>query len=226
MGGLVEFCAMIADHLGLPPLRIQNPVVSVRDADGLHSIQADPLHRCVPWGILLVDQSARILFANPRARAFLTVGAGLEESGGRVRAERASVDRSLTQLVRWATSENTDNGGSSGSKIVGIPSRESDIRFVVRVVPCGEEQPGAALVIIADLSRSSRVDSETAKRVFSLSEREGEFAELFAAGHRLETIAERMGVAINTARVHLRHVCAKVGCTSQIELARTLASIP
>jgi DNA-binding CsgD family transcriptional regulator len=56
--------------------------------------------------------------------------------------------------------------------------------------------------------------------------REAEFAELFAAGHRIEMIAQIMGVAMNTARVHLRHVCAKVGCTSQIELARMLASIP
>jgi DNA-binding CsgD family transcriptional regulator len=63
-------------------------------------------------------------------------------------------------------------------------------------------------------------------RVFRLSDREACFAELFAAGHRIDAIAERMGVTSNTARVHLRHVFAKTGCSSQIELARKLACIP
>src|SRR5687767_489152 len=91
------------------------PPASAIEADALLSIQTDTLHHCVPWGVLIVDQSAHILFANSRARAFLSAKSGLEESGGRIRAERASIDRSLMQLVRWATSENSDNGVSRGS---------------------------------------------------------------------------------------------------------------
>jgi DNA-binding CsgD family transcriptional regulator len=63
-------------------------------------------------------------------------------------------------------------------------------------------------------------------RVFRLSVREAHFAELFAAGYRIDAIAQAMGVTPNTARVHLRHVFAKTGCSNQIELARKFACIP
>jgi DNA-binding CsgD family transcriptional regulator len=63
-------------------------------------------------------------------------------------------------------------------------------------------------------------------KVFTLSEREAELAELFASGLRVDAIAGRMRISVNTARVHLRNVFAKTGCTSQIELARTFAHMP
>jgi DNA-binding CsgD family transcriptional regulator len=190
--------------------------------------QTDLSRNCSPWGVLIVDDDCRILFSNRRSRIFLMSGDGLEEWKGRVRVERSSSDRSFRDLVHWATSGGVvGTDAPSGSNTIGVPGREGHVRFAIRVVPCSHDGTGrAALVIIADLAGGSHMDRASAMGVFRLSEREAHFAELFAAGCRIDTIAERMGIAVNTARVHLRNVFTKTGCSNQIELARKLAQLP
>ncbi len=186
-------------------------------------VSAEVLQQCIPWGLLIVDQQRRILFANPRGRAFLDAKTGLEERRGRVHVERANIDRAFGKLVQRAAAAHS----ILAEETVGVPNRQGQARYAVKVIRCRTDQGDpAALLVITDLLSTVHVSREAVAKVFNLSDREAEFAELFSSGLRIDAIATRMGIALNTARVHLRHVCAKTGCASQIELARTFAHIP
>jgi DNA-binding CsgD family transcriptional regulator len=179
----------------------------------------------MPWGILIVDLQRTILFANPRARSFLAAAGGLEERSGKIHVERANVDRSLGALIRRAADSAPDI--NLPDEMVGVPDRQGQTRFAIKVIRCRTDQgEPAALLVISDFLSSTHVSRVAVASVFSLSDREAEFAELFASGLRNEAIALRMGISVNTARVHLRNVFAKTGCASQIELSRTFAQIP
>jgi DNA-binding CsgD family transcriptional regulator len=186
---------------------------------------AEVLQQCIPWGVLIVDQQRRILFANRRGRLFIEAGGGLEERSGRLRAERANIDRSLGELVQKAAAASPTSIWQA--ETVGVPDDQGQTRYALKVIRCRTDQgEAAALLLITDLLSSIHVSREAVGTVFHLSDREAEFAELFGSGLRIDAIARRMGIAVNTARVHLRNVFAKTGCASQIELARTFAHMP
>ena len=96
----------------------------------------------------------------------------------------------------------------------------------MRLVPFPLEKSGVALLAVMDMLGSVQIMRTKAASIFGLSEREAELAELFSQGLRVQEIAVRMGVAVNTARVHLRNVFTKTGANSQIELARIFTMLP
>jgi len=185
---------------------------------------AELIQQCIPWGVLVVDQQRRILFANPRARSFLQAKNGLREQDGKLRVERTSIDRGLDKLICRVAAGNYP---AATQDTVGVPDRQGQIRYALKVARCRtESEEVAALLVISDLVSAARMSRASVAQVFRLTEREAEFAELFASGLCIATIADQMGISAHTARVHLRHVLAKTGCASQIELARRFAYMP
>jgi DNA-binding CsgD family transcriptional regulator len=78
---------------------------------------------------------------------------------------------------------------------------------------------------VVDFNDRSGPSRSTVSTVFRLSAREAELAELFSQGLGLEAIAETMGIALNTARVHLRNIFQKTSCSTQLELFRRLTRL-
>lgn len=175
----------------------------------------------LPIGLVLVDEAGLILWRNNHACDALSAGCGIEERLGKIRIERASLDRTLHENIQ------AHIGGEPGADAplaIGVPDRDGRMHYVLRLFRVrATEDPPSIVIAIVDLVNGSSVNRITAAKVFNLSKRESEFAELFSEGLCIEEIAPRMGVASNTARIHLRNVFAKTGCSNQIELARVLA---
>ncbi len=190
--------------------------------------EADLTRDWTPWGVLVVDASAAIVFANERAQGFLTAGCGMEEREGRLYVQRSNVNRALQLLIRSVTSRtNEDQSLEQWSDGIGIPDQKHRVRYAARVLPMrdtGRER--LALITVSDLVEQPLVRRGAIRSTFNLSEREGELAELFSDGFRLDEIAEKMGISMSTARVHLRHVFRKTGCSDQIQLARMISRMP
>ncbi len=217
----VQWCYGTSVPVGLPFAKF--PQAHFKGLPRPADLAPDVLPRCVPWGILIVDQQRTILFANPRARSFLAAMGGLEDRGGKIHVERANVDRSLGALIRRAAASALD----TSDEMIGVPDRQGKTRFAIKVMRCSTDHgEPAALLVVSDFCSATHVSRAAVASLFRLSDREAEFAELFASGLRTDAIALQMGIAVNTARVHLRKVFAKTGCASQIELSRTFAQIP
>ncbi|MBM6579379.1 helix-turn-helix transcriptional regulator [Microvirga sp. BT689] len=179
----------------------------------------------VPWGVLVVDGYAKIVFANRPARSFLDAGCGIEERQGYLHIHRSSVGRKLQVLIHSVTTrDDEDQSPDQRPREIGIPDQRGCIRYAAQVLPAQAyiAQP-LALILVSDLVEQIPIRREAIAAVFNLSGREAELAELFAGGLCINEIAQRMTVSVNTIRAHLRHVFRKTGCSSQVQLARMFA---
>jgi DNA-binding CsgD family transcriptional regulator len=181
------------------------------------NFQEDVIQQFIPWGVLVVANEQKILFANPRGWSILRSRCGIEDRSGRVHIERANVDRAFQQLVRSAIIGPGEGLPSVSGNTIGIPHSDGQPRYVLKVLGGTKyDATRAAIVIVADLKPDVQVSRNAVARAFSLTAREAEFAELFAGGNRIEVIALRMGIAPNTARVHLRNVFSNYGWSNLV----------
>ena len=179
---------------------------------------------CVPWGLAILDPNGQIEFANRRARCFMEQSDGLSDRGGLLTVERSGIQRRLLAMIADISRLECPD-----EPVLGVPGHGGSIRYAIRLVPCENAEvfgEGRVLAAISDLREGSRQTRREISAIFGLSEREAEFAAHFAMGMRVCDIASAMSIALNTARVHLRHVFAKTGTRGQLELARAFARLP
>jgi DNA-binding CsgD family transcriptional regulator len=208
----------------------QEEIRSARDLLGsgaahVLSTQGDP--SASPYGVIVVDRDLQIMNTNEKARHYLVAQEGLSARSGKLHIGRAGIMRRIQEAVLQMMVSIPLKGLDKDLAIVGVPDSESRIRYAVRIG--GTLHPPDdcwVLLVVAELISGNEVSRSELSAVFGLSEREAELAELFSKGMRVEQIAPMMGVSINTARMHLRHVFLKTGCCTQVELARVIARVP
>lgn len=180
-----------------------------------------------PYGVIVVDPDLRIMGTNQKARHFLAAEQGISVRSGKLHLARAYVMRRIKETVQRKMASTPLHGLDNDPAIVGVPDSENRIRYAVRV-GSAVHPPGNHWVrlVVAELIDGNEVSRSELSSVFGLSEREAELAEWFSKGMRVEQIAPAMGVSLNTARMHLRHVFQKCGCCTQVQLARVIARVP
>jgi DNA-binding CsgD family transcriptional regulator len=178
------------------------------------------------FGILLLAESNRVLFANAEADAVVRGRAGLTYRDGQlVATDRANSER-LRALVRQFAQVRGDEGKCVGTLEL---EREADgSMLVAHVVPISPkrtpialslERPAAAIIIIdhgADLQ--DRVSQFAAR--FGLTAAETRVLAEIACGSGILAAAKKLGVTEVTARTHAKRIFAKTGTSRQTELIR------
>lgn len=185
-----------------------------------------------PWGVLAIGATGRVLFANMRAEQILSRQAGLQVRHGRLQFERAAVARTFVQILdglsNWNGMEASDP--TPPSRAVSVPGPGGEICYALWLTPvlARWDRPGdvAVVVYLTDLLERATAQRPLLATIFSLTAKEAHLAELFGSGHNLEQAASMMGIARNTARIHLSNIFAKTATHSQVELARLLARLP
>jgi DNA-binding NarL/FixJ family response regulator len=71
--------------------------------------------------------------------------------------------------------------------------------------------------IARQVVQSFREDTDDARKVEELSEREEEILEQLAKGYSTKEIADRTSVSVNTVRTHLQHIYEKLHVRSRTE---------
>lgn len=184
-----------------------------------------------PWGLAIVDGHGQVRFMNAQTRSILARNSGLTLTDGRIKLARSAADRALQLLIAATLKSNSeDEPDKDDFRVVSVPGSDDKVGYAVEVRPYAPmkdilREP-AALLIITDFDQAKTVSGPVLAKVFSLSERESEFAEVFGKGYRLEETAKLMRISPNTARVHLQHVLRKTGAQNQVELARVLSRLP
>ncbi|GGH18822.1 hypothetical protein GCM10007036_21250 [Alsobacter metallidurans] len=187
------------------------------------SFELQALEKTLRAALIVVDEQGTIRGLTKRAGALLVGRLGFDLRDGRLRLERASLQRRFVELLATMRTVDPD----APLTVLGVPDSDGRVRYALKVMPlAGLNGGGAALLAISDLLNENNVARRTVATLFGLSEREAELADYFSRGLRIDEIAREMGVTPNTARVHLRSVFNKSGCSSQVELARLIAFIP
>ena len=137
----------------------------------------------------------------------------------------------LTGLELQERLQSLDNGtpivfmsGGSGAKEAVQGLKRGAIDFLVK--PFEEESLLAAVSEALAKSRNEQKDlqlhADVSSRLASLSERESQIARMVSAGMLNRDIAERLGIAVRTVKLHRMHMMRKLGVSNVIELARII----
>ncbi|MDQ8730559.1 helix-turn-helix transcriptional regulator [Bradyrhizobium sp. LHD-71] len=198
--------------------------------DGYRALQCaafDVLDRLAA-GVVLLDQRARILYANAAARALGADGGILQLRDATIATWSPSHSQQLGNLIRAAS-----RGAPAGSIAVPRPRDGQPLMILVSSVRGKDvarftdlKMPNAAvLVFIVDPANRAGVPVEWIVDAYGLTQAEARVALAVSSGRTVPETASQLGSSPNTVRTQLNAVLDKTGTARQTELARLMASI-
>lgn len=180
---------------------------------------------CLDVGVLVVDGSCRVMYANAEAEAILRRSIEIAVAGGYLFIRDSVLQDGLRLLVRNAVHTAQGKVACPGAALA-VP-RDHHLPLAVEIAPLrrclspfGGQRP-CALVFMRDPEAPIAV--KRLQNLFGLTHTEGAVAAELASGHSLKEIATRLGIGMATVRSHLKNILAKTNTHRQAELVALLA---
>lgn len=202
----------------------------MRDRLEAHDVRANTLSAALDalqFAFLVLDARGRILDANSLAEELLRGEPAIRRDADHSLWLREPAGSQLAALLCTGTFGKPHSDG-----VFNVPRGNGLQNLSVLVAP----MPDASvtwtctdprwLVFVFDPDRRVQPAVATIAHDLGISEREAEIAALLAMGHDLSVIAQRLNISIHTARSHLRHIFAKTGTRSQVDLVRRILTSP
>ena len=212
----------------LPPIRQTVRVQQVLAGAGALGASLAKLLDTTGLGIVQLDGRGRIVSANDAARAMLRTRKGLFDKDGFLHARAPEDDAGLQGLLARALPP-FGARGAGGSTMIGRSPPLPPL--VVHIHPVGRQEtdlrvwPVAALVLVADPARRTRIDPAVAAAALGLTGMESRVAVLLAEGMNVREVAAATGRRESTIRTHVKHMFAKHGLSRQADLVRLVQSL-
>jgi DNA-binding CsgD family transcriptional regulator len=220
--GSYEEAELRALNSTLPQLRAASRVASMSWRSGFCG-QLRAFER-LGRGALLLDSLGRVIEFN----ACVRFGDGLDVVGGQLQVPRTA-DRSHLQRFLSAALAAPVSGQQAPTTLV--LSRPSGLRpLLLDAIRCTDairsmHSRAVGLVLVTDLERPGRLNSEVLSQLFGLTATEARLAREVATGAPLREIARRLHISEGHARQRLKSVFAKTRTTRQGELIALLARL-
>ena len=176
-------------------------------------------------GVVILDQTGRMIEANPAATSILNVGDGIRINNGTLEAVYANDNRKLQRLIRDALlSPKLSRVSMTEGMSITRQSGQLNWGVVVQSVSPdewteGKQRPSVA-VFLRDTTGKAEPPAKLTQQLFHLTPAETAVATHLSNGMSLEEAAEALGIKPNTARAHLRSIFSKTGVRRQTELVR------
>jgi DNA-binding CsgD family transcriptional regulator len=177
----------------------------------------------LPFGIFILDEAGRTLWANSAGERIAAANDGLAVRGGYLVAAAAEENAMLGRLIGEAALTATGQGIAAGGALsLTRPSLRRPLAVLVtpfRVARTAMQsrQPAVA-VLVSDPEEKPQPAPELLAQLYGLTAREAELVTLLLDGLDLRDAAERLALSMNTVRTHLREVFHKTGTHRQSEL--------
>jgi DNA-binding CsgD family transcriptional regulator len=179
--------------------------------------------------VILLDRTARVVFANTAARAMTESDGPLRLRNSILAAASAGHSRQLGKLVDAVVCRD------GLVRTMGLPHPHDGRLFTVVASSLRSHdfdrfgglgiRNVAAMLVIHDPARPMQLPAEWIMDAYGLTLAEARVALCSASGLTIPETAHRLNVSPNTVKTHLRKVFAKTGTSRQSELARMVASI-
>lgn len=179
-------------------------------------------------GIAVVDAEGNLLHANVFARQILDRQDGLSLRHNQLWASVPQASMELRTAIRRAVEDGAYHQAMALPRRVGGPlmARVGGLhRNTLAGQPVALSQP-VAVLYLSDPDRPQETMLELLQRLYGLTDREVELASRLAGGARLDDCVQSMGIAMPTARSHLRAIFGKTGAATQADLIRLVLSAP
>jgi DNA-binding CsgD family transcriptional regulator/PAS domain-containing protein len=179
-------------------------------------------------GVILLDRSAKIIFAN-KAAEFLGSDTGplrLHKKG--IAAFSPSFSRRLDELV-----QSTLRGVPAATMSIPHPDDGRLVTLFVSSVRSRDidrlsdldMRDAVAMIFVFDPAGPAEVPPAWLMDAYRLTSAEARVALQAASGHSVAGIGAQLNISPNTVKTHLRRVFAKTGAHGQAELAGLVASL-
>lgn len=184
-------------------------------------------------GTVILDQQGNVIHCNQIASAILDEKDGIALSGRRIVFDNAGRDAEFRTLIRQHREAGRVAQAPAGTPVFRVerPSGKRDLGIIVRSIDTPDflhagSAPAIAL-FFGDPERQFEVTSEALRELFQLTPTEATISACLANGLSVHECADRLGVATNTVRAHLRSVFAKTGVCRQSQLVHLIhTSLP
>ena len=179
----------------------------------------------LPTGVILLNASREAVVTNQSADRIIAQQDGFRVGAGGPSAansrENALMQKILADVLDAPPGHELEH---SGFLAVTRPSGKRAYAMMVTplmAVPVGgQTQDAIAAIFISDPEAGLTSAAEVLETIYSLTHAEAELVRLLSQGLSLEEAAAERGVAINTARSHLKRVFSKTDTKRQGELVR------
>jgi DNA-binding CsgD family transcriptional regulator len=185
----------------------------------------------VPRGILFLDPSGRVAFANQTASNTLRKKDGLElDRNGKLFASVSKDERELKSIL--ASLFDGEAGPIPFDGVLPV-SRPSGLRpLQLLLLPFSDEiESGVcgdkvALLVVYDPEVSIEAVESVLSRMYDLTPAEAKVAVHIAKGRSPAEAADRLGISQDTVRTHLKRIFNKTGTNRQSELITLIVNSP
>ena len=186
----------------------------------------------LPMGVLLLDSASRVLIRNAVADTICSGNAGLFLGAeGRLRVDVSKAGGAeLRELLNSATRPTTEGRRVGGATTLSHPSGVAPLSVLVSPLgdlqaPVPRSEPAAA-VFVSDPAHRVETTEELLGRLYGVTLTEAKVAAVLMQGRAVEEAATVLGISVNTARTHLKHIFSKTATTRQGDLISLLLSGP
>jgi DNA-binding CsgD family transcriptional regulator/PAS domain-containing protein len=183
----------------------------------------------LPYGVFLLDERRRVIWANPSAEAILAKGEGLSARGGYLFAAAAEECTALHKIIAEAVQTGMGWGSQNGGAIaISRPSSARPLTLLVApfrapltgILAAGHHP--CAVIFVTDPESKIGAAADLLADIYKLTPREAALVGLLIEGYDLSTAADQLGIGMPTARTHLRLIFEKTHTHRQAELVSLL----
>lgn len=184
----------------------------------------------IEQAVVLLDQDARLRFANRSARRLLDQNDGLAITRGKLCAARSAEQARLGRLVHDAGLTTRGRGSGAGGWLsVSRPSLRRPFGLMVSPLPRDASAlslRASVAVLVWDPETRRCVPAEMLAQAYGLTPAEGRVAGLLGEGLDCRSCGERLGVSVETVRTHVKRIFSKTRTRGQSDLVRLLMAGP
>lgn len=192
----------------------------------------------LPSGVLLMDGSGAVAFANSSAQRMLEDGDGLRlrkltnTSGfGNLVAVNTAASKAISDAI--STTLNRDPYATPHfSKCVTVPRTSGVASYTLQFSALGDHNEFgtsrggfAAIVFIADGAQEIHIDPAILQSAYGLSAAEARVAVALLDCSSAKEVAEKLGTSHNTVRTQINQVYAKLGVNSRARFVKLLLGL-
>jgi len=189
-------------------------------------------------GVLLLDDSGAVAFANRMASRILEAGNGLRlrklrrgSAMGELVGEEVSVCRAINAAISAALKRDPQ-AAACRVKSVRVPGTSGPAGYTLQFSAIGEQSESrgvwgafAAIVVIVDGGRKIDVDPTVLQNAFGLTAAEARVAIALLEHSSAKEVAASFGGSPLTVRTQIRSIYAKLGVDTRIRFVTTILGV-
>ena len=212
-------------------------MVKLREADYKVAASLAALDRFAS-GIMLLDRTGAVAFANRFALRILEEGEGLRlcklvhgKGLGNLVAESAVASRTVNEAIS-ATLSHEPYDTPHFSKCVSVPKKSGLASYTLQFSALGEHSEFgggsgafAAIIFIADGAQAVAIDPASVQSAYGLTPAEAKVAIALLEASSAQDVAEALGISTNTVNTHIRRIYAKFGVDTRARFVKLMLGL-